>query len=87
MSKQHENLFLTAFPTMPIQDSLGQIVMQAGMSKLEFAAKKIAAQIYTTPAGPSVEPESIAQEAVILARCVLVECEREFNKFLKPTIL
>lgn len=87
MSKQHENLFLTAFPTMPIQNNLGQIVMQAGMSKVEFAATQIAAQIYTTPAGQNVEPESIAQEAVILAKCVLMECEREFNKFLKPTIL
>jgi len=92
MSKKNENVFLTAFPTMPFQDNLGQIVMQAGMSKLEFSAVQIAAQIYlsiplTTPAGQAVDPESIAQEATLLAKAVLAECEKEFDKFTKPALL
>jgi len=82
-----ENLFLTAFPTMPIQDNYGQIIMQAGMSKLEYAATIMAAHICTTPAGQQVEPESIAQESVSLAKAVLSECQREFDNMIKPKIV
>ena len=69
-----KNYHLTALPTYPIQDNLGQVLMQVGFSKLEMASVLISGHIYQTSAG-NILPETIAQESIELAKTILDQCE------------
>jgi hypothetical protein len=72
-----KNYHLTALPTYPIQDNLGQVLMQVGFSKIEMASVLIAGHIYQTSKG-EVLPETIAQESIDLAKAILDQCEEMF---------
>lgn len=72
-----KNYHLTALPTYPIQDNLGQVLMQVGFSKIEMASVLIAGHIYQTSKG-EVLPETIADESIALAKCILDQCEDQF---------
>jgi len=72
-----KNYHLTALPTYPIQDNLGQVLMQVGFSKIEMASVLIAGHIYHTSNG-NILPETIADESIALAKCILDQCEDQF---------
>lgn len=72
-----KNYHLTALPTYPIQDNLGQVLMQVGFSKLEMASVLISGHIYQTSAG-NILPETMAQESIELAKAILDQCEEMF---------
>ena len=74
-----KNYHLTALPTYPIQDNLGQVLMQVGFSKIEMASVLIAGHIYQTSKG-EVLPETIAQESIELAKAILDQCEDLFTE-------
>lgn len=75
-----QQLFTPAFPTMPIQDKLGQVIVNFGMSKIEYAAIIIAAQIRAaTIKDDSLLPETIAQEATLIATEVIKEVGNILN--------
>jgi NifU-like protein involved in Fe-S cluster formation len=81
-----KNYHLTALPTYPIQDNLGQVLMQVGFSKIEMASVLIAGHIYQTSKG-EVLPETIAQESIELAKAILDQCEEmlvEDSKNVSP---
>lgn len=69
-----KNYHLTALPTYPVQDNLGQVLMQVGFSKLEMASVLISGHIYQTSSG-NILPETIAQESIELAKAILDQCE------------
>ena len=66
-----------ALPTFPIQDNLGQIVVNFGLSRLEYAAIHISG---TMAANGDLHPETIAQQAVLIAKEILKECANEFDQ-------
>jgi hypothetical protein len=74
-----KNYHLTALPTYPIQDNLGQVLMQVGFSKIEMASVLIAGHIYQTSAG-NILPETMAQESIELAKAILDQCEELFTE-------
>jgi len=74
-----KNYHLTALPTYPIQDNLGQVLMQVGFSKLEMASVLIAGHIYHTSNG-NILPETIAQESIELSKYILDQCEESFTE-------
>ena len=74
-----KNYHLTALPTYPIQDNLGQVLMQVGFSKLEMASVLISGHIYHTSNG-NILPETIAQESIELAKSILDQCEEAFTE-------
>ena len=80
------NLFAPANATHPIQDNLGQIIMAAGLTKLEYASILIAGHIYNTSKG-DILPETIAEESITLATEILDQCEQKFEQSQKTTII
>jgi type IV secretory pathway TrbF-like protein len=72
-----KNYHLTALPTYPIQDNLGQVLMQVGFSKLEMAAILISGHIYQSANG-NLLPETVASESIELAKSILDQCEESF---------
>jgi hypothetical protein len=82
-----KNYHLTALPTYPVQDKLGQLLMQVGFSKLEMASVLISGHIYQTSNG-NILPETIAEESIALAKAILDQCEETFtndSKDITPT--
>lgn len=77
-----KNYHLTALPTYPVQDKLGQLLMQVGFSKLEMASILISGHIYQTANG-NLLPETIAQESIELAKLILDQCEESFTEDAK----
>jgi hypothetical protein len=73
-----KNYHLTALPTYPVQDKLGQLLMQVGFSKLEMASVLISGHIYQTSNG-NILPETIAEESIALAKAILDQCEEAFT--------
>lgn len=71
MSKQNIN-YAAAFPTFPIQDKLGQTIVNFGMSRIEFAAITLAAGWWQHS---GLLPETIAQEAVTIAEAIFTEID------------
>ena len=84
MKQENQNLFTTSHPTFPVQDRLGQTIVQFGMNKLEYASCLIAGAIYTTANG-NVLIEAVAQESVELAEQVLLQCSNRFDELNKET--
>lgn len=82
MKQELQNLFTTAYATFPVQDRLGQTIVQFGMNKLEHASCLIAGAIYQTSNG-NVLVEAIAQESVELAEQVLLHCSYRFDELNK----
>jgi len=74
-----KNYHLTALPTYPIQDKLGQLLMQVGFSKLEMASVLISGHIYQASKG-EILPETIAQESIEVAKAILDQCEESFTE-------
>lgn len=74
-----KNYHLTALPTYPIQDNLGQVLMQVGFSKIEMSSVLIAGHIYQTSNG-NILPETMAQESIELAKAILDQCEELFTE-------
>jgi len=72
-----KNYHLTALPTYPVQDKLGQLLMQVGFSKLEMAAILISGHIYQSANG-NLLPETVASESIELAKSILDQCEESF---------
>lgn len=66
-----------ALPTFPIQDNLGQVIVNFGLSRLEYAAIHISG---TMAANGDLHPETIAQQAVLIAKEILKECANEFDQ-------
>jgi len=83
----NKNNFAPAFPTVPIQDKLGQIIVNFGLNKLEVITAIIAAQISATEEGQKVLPETIAQDAAGIAAAILDETERLFNEANKQPVI
>lgn len=85
---QKANLHSTAFPTHPIQDKLGQLIMQFGLTKLEYLAAIVSVGFINT--NSNMLPETIAQASIELAEAILKESEEravnDLNKKQTPTI-
>jgi hypothetical protein len=62
-----------AFPTYPVPDQFGQIIVNFGSSKLEMGAFIIAAGIGTHIA--SLEPETVADLSIQIAKDIITKCE------------
>lgn len=71
--------FSPACPTFPVADQFGSIIFSVGLSKLETAALTIGAALTQTNGG-KVEPEVIAEEAVLIAAAILERCHEEAVK-------
>ena len=74
------NSHVPALPTHPFQDKLGQVIINFGLSKLEYAAIHIAG---TMAANGDLHPETIAQQAVLIANEIFGECENDYKE-LQP---
>lgn len=71
-----------AFPTYPVQDKLGQILVNFGSSKLEIGAFIIAAGI-----GRHIDnllPETVADLSIEIARSIIDKCEDALQEDTKP---
>ena len=80
----NQNTASPAFPTTPMQDKYGQVMVSFGFSKLEYAAIIIAAQLSNAYSDKCL-PETIAEEAVKIALATLEECEVELKKINNPS--
>lgn len=76
---KENNLFAPANATHPIQDSLGQIIMGVGLTKLEHASIILAGHIYAASKG-DILPETIASESIEVAIQVLEQCEEKIKE-------
>lgn len=75
-----KNEFLAAaFPTHPVQDKFGSLIIQFGFNKLEIATLIIAAGLSARAAG-EVFPETIADESLQIALSCLEACDEEVKK-------
>lgn len=71
-SKQRAYENEPAFPTTPVQDKFGQVILFFGISKLEYVAAIVAAgYIQSQKNGSILYPEVIAGEAIELAKNIL----------------
>jgi hypothetical protein len=66
-----------ALPTFPIQDNLGQVIVNFGLSRLEYAAIHISGVM---AANGDLHPETIAQQSVEIAKQIFKECAQEFDQ-------
>lgn len=75
-----------ALPTHPVQDQFNNVIIAYGVTKLEYVAAQIAAGM--AQLSTSLEPETIAQEAVSIAEAVLSECEKKLQELQqnKPSL-
>ncbi len=75
-----KNDFLAAaFPTHPVQDKFGSLLVQFGLNKLELSTLIVAAGISARAAG-EVFPETIAGESLQIALACLEACDDEVKK-------
>jgi hypothetical protein len=75
-----KNDFLAAaFPTHPVQDKFGSLMIQFGLNKLELSTLIVAAGISARAAG-DVFPETIAGESLQIALACLEACDDEVKK-------
>jgi hypothetical protein len=70
---KQETQHTPAFPTYPVPDQFGQIIVNFGSSKLEIGAFIIAAGIGTHIA--SLEPETVADLSIQIAKDIITKCE------------
>lgn len=75
----NNQLFAPAFPTTPVQDKFGQVHVNFGMSKIEYATIIIAGQLAALNSEKYL-PETIAEEAYNVAISVLEIIDIEFKK-------
>jgi F0F1-type ATP synthase epsilon subunit len=82
----NKNNHAPALPTYPVQDNLGQVIVNFGFTKLEHAAVQIAAGLAVHAV--KLEPETIAQEAIEIAEQVLLLCDQRLTEIQqsKPTL-
>jgi len=74
--------YSAAMPTFPVQDHLGQTLVNFGMNKLEYAAIHLAAGWWQCP---DFRRDTIADEAVNLAAEILKECDRRMIELTTAT--
>ena len=72
-----ENIHATAYPTTPLQDKLGQLIVHFGLSKIELATIMIASHYENKSL---LLPETIAEESYNLALAIFEKCNEEFLK-------
>ena len=72
--------YSAAMPTFPVQDHLGQTLVNFGMNKLEYAAIALAAGWWHNP---DLRRDTIASEAVNMAAEILKECDARMNDIVK----
>jgi len=75
----NNQLFTPAFPTTPVQDKFGQVHVNFGMSKIEYATIIIAGQLAASNSEKYL-PETIAEEAYSVALNDLDIIDAEFKK-------
>ena len=81
---QNINLHATAFPTHPVQDNLGQLIVQFGLSKLEYLAAIVSVGYINT--NSNMLPETIAEASIELAEAILnLTEEKAKNDLTKKT--
>jgi ribosomal protein L16/L10AE len=81
---QNTNLHATAFPTHPVQDNLGQLIIQFGLSKLEYLAAIVSVGYINT--NSNMLPETIAEASLELAEAILnLSEEKAKNDLTKKT--
>lgn len=79
----NNNLYSTYFPTSPVQDKFGQVLIQFGASKIEAATIQIAAALVANNGAyqsGKVLPEVIAEEAYSIAVACFDHIHDEFVK-------
>lgn len=84
---QNTNLHATAFPTHPVQDNLGQIIIQFGLTKIEYLAAIVSVGYINT--NSNMLPETIAEASLELAEAILTLSEEKAKQDLTkktPTI-
>ena len=74
------NLHSTAFPTYPVQDNLGQTLMQFGLTKVEYLAAIVCVGVINT--NPNILPEVVAADAYGIAAEILKISEENAKKDL-----
>lgn len=79
---KQETQHTPAFPTYPVPDQFGQIIVNFGSSKLEIGAFIIAAGIGTHIS--SLEPETVADLSIQIARDIITKCEEQLLQDTKP---
>lgn len=81
------NLHATAYPTHPLQGNLGELIVQFGLSKLEYLAAIVSVGYINT--NSNMLPETIAEASIELAESILIQCEEKAHNDLTkktPTI-
>lgn len=81
MNKQQTH-HTPAFPTVPVQDKLGQLIVNFGSSKLEMGAFIIASGICHHV--DSLLPETVADLSIEIARSIIDKCEDILQEDTKP---
>jgi hypothetical protein len=79
----NRNLFSTNYPTTPVQDKFGQIIVQFGASKIEAAVIQIAAALVSNEGAyrsGNLLPETIAEESYNVAVACFEKVHEEFLK-------
>ncbi len=71
-----------AFPTFPVHNKLGQVLVNFGSSKLEMGAFIIAAGVAQHI--DRILPETVADLAVEIARAIIDRCEDQLEEETKP---
>jgi hypothetical protein len=71
-----------AFPTYPVPDQFGQIIVNFGSSKLEIGAFIIAAGIGTEIA--NLEPETVADLSIQIAKDIITKCDQLLLEDTRP---
>lgn len=72
--------YSAAMPTFPVQDHLGQTLVNFGMNKLEYAAIALAAGWWNSP---ELRRDTVASEAVNMAAEILKECDARMGEVSK----
>lgn len=74
------NLFQAAQPTFPVQDQFQRTIIQFGLTKLEYAAIHLATGWWHES---NMLPETIAQEAVQIAKEIFKLTDKEVKEFIE----
>lgn len=78
----NNNIFSAQYPTTPMQDKFGQVIVHFGASKIEAATIQIAAAMVanSTVYDGKLFPETIAEESYRIALAVFDVLDEEFKK-------
>lgn len=78
--KINHNHYSPAHPTFPVQDKFNQVIMAAGLNKLEMISALILGHHLNNPNNQNFELEILVNDSIDIAEMLLNSIEKRLNE-------